>query len=483
MNHTTESTNLLHVLHLTDSNLCITDVKEEGSDLIVIVQKENPENICPECGHKMESKGPRIRKINHPILQDGRRCYINLKTWKWHCLNCNTYHYDQFYFVDKFKQSSKLTDLMVLDKLKDLNNTCVSVGKELNISDTLVHEIFMRYVDLPRLPLGEVLNIDEVYMHFNPKNLYSVVLLDWKTGDVIDILKNRFTSTLEKYFSQIPLAERSKVKFLISDMYSPYTSLAGTTFPNAVSIIDTFHHTQPLINAINTYVTNVRKKYMKRDQERLKEKNYRTNSNHKMIKESHDVYLLRKYDFLMTKNLKDIDYTPYYRSIHGRGGYWFSLENIEKEFMELDPNFRKIRELKEMYIAFTHSHINQPEAAAADLNQLIQVYEASGIYIFTNFAELLKRNKDGIIASFTFMKTERISANDETLHRLSNGPMESYNNQPKDLKRVSNGVQNFQYTRNRLLWASRKNPSIKGVPYTREEIHTTGRQRGPYKKK
>lgn len=41
---------------------------------------------------------------------------------------------------------------------------------------------------------------------------------------------------------------------------------------------------------------------------------------------------------------------------------------------------------------------------------------------------------------------------------------ESFNNIPKDYKHISNGVSNFEYTRNRILWSTRKNPSILGVP-------------------
>lgn len=56
--------------------------------------------------------------------------------------------------------------------------------------------------------------------------------------------------------------------------------------------------------------------------------------------------------------------------------------------------------------------------------------------------------------------------------RLSNGPMESFNRKPKDLKRDSRGFSDFYYTRNRILWATRKNPSIKGVPKSMDKIRS-----------
>lgn len=48
--------------------------------------------------------------------------------------------------------------------------------------------------------------------------------------------------------------------------------------------------------------------------------------------------------------------------------------------------------------------------------------------------------------------------------------MESFNRKPKDLKRESRGFSDFNYTRNRILWATRDNPSVRGIPKSNNEI-------------
>ena len=53
---------------------------------------------------------------------------------------------------------------------------------------------------------------------------------------------------------------------------------------------------------------------------------------------------------------------------------------------------------------------------------------------------------------------------DEYYSRLSNGPMESFNRKLKDNKRVSRGFSNFDYTRNRILWVTRKEQPYLGSP-------------------
>ena len=50
--------------------------------------------------------------------------------------------------------------------------------------------------------------------------------------------------------------------------------------------------------------------------------------------------------------------------------------------------------------------------------------------------------------------------------------MESFNRKPKDYKRSTRGSSNFDYTRNRILWATRKNPTIRAIPKSRDEIHS-----------
>ena len=68
-------------------------------------------------------------------------------------------------------------------------------------------------------------------------------------------------------------------------------------------------------------------------------------------------------------------------------------------------------------------------------------------------------------------------------HRLSSGVIESFNRKLKDIKRATRGYRNFDHIRNRLLFATRNDPAILGVPKTSKEIHHyTELHRGLYKK-
>lgn len=85
--------------------------------------------------------------------------------------------------------------------------------------------------------------------------------------------------------------------------------------------------------------------------------------------------------------------------------------------------------------------------------------------MFKEFSELLKAHKQEIINSFIY-----ITDNNGNERRLSNGPMEGYNRTPKDFKRNSRGLSNFEYVRSRLIWANRKNESILNIPKSKRSM-------------
>ena len=469
------------LLDLGDPSAQVTDFITDNDTKYVFIEKKDHFMLCPICGARMKSKGKRTKEINHPVLQDGFKMILAVSVRKWHCDSCGAYDHDHFNFVEDRKRNTSLVPLMVLDKLKDLNTTARKAAADLNVSDTYVIETFMQYVSLPRLPFPDIISIDEVHMKFDNDDLYAVILMDFKSGQIIDILPNRYTSTFEEYFLHIPLEERKNVKVIISDMYKVYLDFSSSYFPNAVQIVDSFHVISLINGKINQYINQVKRRYREKDQKKLDEKNYRTNSSHKTIRKSRELRLLERYSWFILKNHDDIDYTPRWRS-GSSYGYWFDPLSVEKALFELDPHFRQIRDLKEEYVHFNQRHVNDPQGALTELEQIIRGYRNSGIQIFREIAGTLEANKSFIANSFCYIHDEKYGRKQDMLRRISNGPMEGFNVIPKSLKRISRGVSNFLYTRNRILWATRDNPSILADPIPKDQIHnSTGIKRGPYK--
>ena len=479
--------NIIDFLGLSDDDVEILKIEIVDNIKYVHIQKKLKPQFCSKCNYRMHSKGIRRRKVRHPIFQDGFQLVFIVNERRWVCSNpdCDGYCIDGFTFFGKGKQTSNLTPFMVLDALKDLNRTAVSVADQFHISDTLVHTYVLTYLELKRLSLPRILSVDEVFLDFNNKNRYCLVLLDFETGDIVDLLPNRNKETIDDYFYSISRKERDKVETVICDMYGPYLNFPDRYFHNSKCIVDSFHVVSYLTRSINNYINKVLKHYQEIDNKRRQEKNHQFNKSYKTIKESREVILLKNYRFFLLKNRDDIEYSSnrYYQK---RFGAYLSTYELEKYFMELDPHFERIRDLKEEYISFNHDCFGLEEInILKKLDTLIDQYRNSGLSIFIDFADHLKTFKKEIVLSFKDFGIPSLNEKSEEYHRrLSNGPMEGFNRKPKDLKRNSRGFDNFEYTRNRILWSTRKDALLLAIPKEEAEVHTyTKKKRGPYKKK
>lgn len=469
---------IIKFLNIEDENLIIKKIITAGNIKEIHIEKRIGTEFCPSCHSRMHSKGFYTRTINHPILQDGFQLKLILKQRKWRCTNpqCNLYFNDQFNFVEKHKQSSSITPYMILREMKNINNTSADVAKRYHVSDTTVHYVFLQYLDIRRLPLPEILSIDEVYLNMDYRHKYALILMNFKTGDIIDILPNRWEETTNAYFLSIPLEERRKVRYIVCDMYNPYINYTKRYFPNSIALIDSFHVVSWLNRLITISINDRKRKYQERDRKNYKEQCERKNrifdeSDTSSVPVSREVYLLNNFRWLLLQNEENIEYRTERKYNHKLRMY-LNTYDIEKLVFDLDDNFRTIRSLKEKYIEFNHSKERDPEVLNMMLSALITEYSDCQLSMFREFSVILEKHKQEIINSFTYIIDDCGKE-----RRISNGPMEGYNRTPKDFKRNSRGIDNFEYARCRLIWANRKNEKILAMPKSKEEVYRYKRKK------
>ena len=135
-------------------------------------------------------------------------------------------------------------------------------------------------------------------------------------------------------------------------------------------------------------------------------------------------------------------------------------------FFQLDDKFMDIRRLKEKYIEFNKTKEKDLNKIEILLNDLIDLYDRSSLSMFKEFSEILKKHKQEVINSFIYITDSKGNE-----RRLSNGPMEGYNRTPKDFKRNSRGLSNFEYARSRLIWSNRKNEPVLSIPKSKQEVY------------
>ena len=449
------------LLNLEDSNIIISDTRIDGTVKTLVLETRPDMHYCPVCGFRMHSKGIHTRRINHPILQDGYNLVLELRQRRWKCSgpSCSYAANETFKFVDKRRRNTNASDMLIVNAFRDLSASASSIALKYNVSDTQALDIFDRYVKLDRLPLTDIISIDEVCLDLDPNCRYALVIQDFHTGDPIDLLKSRRTSSTEPYFASIPIEERAMVKFLISDMYNPYIRFVEKYFPHAVPVVDSFHVIQWITRRIDVYIRGLIKDFKKRDREQflLRGGILEDGAQPPLSKE---VYLLQNYRWLILKNQASITYHPDLRMdrfLHRM----MCTYDYEDDLFRLDPNLRELRDLKELYVTFNARNAGRPMDARIELDALIEDYLYCGNPMFRDFAELLIRYHDYIINSFIMVEKHGPGGIYDS--RMSNGPIESLNRKVKDLKRLGRGYRNFDHFRTRFLFATRDNPVINAV--------------------
>ena len=81
--------------------------------------------------------------------------------------------------------------MLIINAFRDLSVSASSIAQQFNVSDTYVLDVFDRYVKLDRLPLSDIISVDEVHLELDDHCKYALVIQDFYNGDPIDLLRSR----------------------------------------------------------------------------------------------------------------------------------------------------------------------------------------------------------------------------------------------------------------------------------------------------
>lgn len=301
------------------------------------------------------------------------------------------------------------------------NNTKCHVAKDLlkkrsekdiaidnNVSPNTVERIMDSYYDSTKICknyLPKVLSFDEFKSVKYADGAMSFHLCNGETGKTMDIVEDRRLFSLMKYFSYYSHQSRSRVQYIVIDMYSPYVSLIKKMFPNAKIIIDKFH----LIQLISRSLNKTRIQLMKKDK-----KNYNK---------------LKRYWKLLLKNNDELDFETWKRFT------CFSSLMTERDVVNFIINLNE--ELKHTYLLYQRLlSAFKSKDKSAFLLILNEKHDNISDYMKTSLHTLIQF-QNMILNTF-----------DNNFH---NGFIEGNNNFIKVLKRIAFGFRSFRRFKARIM--------------------------------
>ncbi len=409
----------------------LTSVDEDNS-LSIKVKLKSSDVKCPLCNGDVKIHGYYNRKLIHSTLVN-RKCVIIYSQRRYRCDNCEYTFHETNPFINTKENVTYETKVNVLKDLKYVNSTYTGTAVRYNLSPTKVLRLFDSHVNIKRKQLPEVLSIDEHYFPGSSfDSLYMCILMNFDTGEIVDVLPDRRKNYLISYFSNIKnstlddkthLSELNNVKYVSIDLYQNYKDIVNTYMPKATVCADSFHVLEHPTNDFNKVRLRCRNSTEDKDIE----------------------YLLTKFKYIFN-NGTDLDNKSRYNSRLNR---YINHRGIMNLLFERFPELKLAYELKEEYIDFNNTAT--PDTAKDKLADIIAKFGQANIKEYEEFYNLLINWNIEIINSFSIYNNRRIN----------NSYIESRNGSIERLISNANGFTNFKRTRNRILYCLNKNDTYK----------------------
>lgn len=337
--------------------------------------------------------------------------------------------------------------MLIMAALKEHSATFSMVARCFNTSPTKIISIFDSFGQMHKKSFPKAISIDEFYWNRKSNSKYACVILDFISGDIIDIIHGRKKSDWHSYLQLIDPLELKRVKYISIDMFDAYRQIQKIFFSSAVLSVDPFH----VIKNINLILKKERIKVM--------------NAFHK---DSIEYYLLKNFNWLLMMDSAKIkeNKSKYNKKLHRYINYPQLLELI----LNISPTLKEAYELKEDYLFF--NQFSSIANARENLADIISHFSKSSIRAYCDFSSTLIDWFDEIVNSFLMIDGKR----------LTNGKIESINARIKVILKNANGYRNFSRMRNRIMYSLNKD----ALPTTHEMsevIKKRGTLRGSYRKK
>ena len=218
------------------------------------------ECACDKCGSvgRHESKGIRPIILTHKSsgnikneLVVDRRRFI--------CSDCGRYFKEDIPFKAKgYRITVSALNYLLFHFRENMSMACMS--RVTGIPKSTVYRIFHKNISVGHrsFHLPPVISIDE-FRATTDEETFAFHITNPVKGKTIDIIVDRKSSSLLKYFRRFPLSEKKKVKVIIMDLSGAFLSIMKSIFPNAKIIADKFHY----VKAIRECMTRARVECMK----------------------------------------------------------------------------------------------------------------------------------------------------------------------------------------------------------------------------
>ncbi len=389
--------------------------------LIEATQKKA--NFCPLCGSTNVYVHDHHRRVTNIKHSHDSIIHLVINMTRCRCNDCFSSFTPKLQGIEKYSKISNFAKAKIIESCKKVISFKAIAEENLTTRMRVIQIFDETFPYVEALPLPEVMCLDEIRFFTDYETKYILIITNFLTGEIVDILPSRKMDVMKEYFSS-RYSQLKNVKYLVTDMYEGFNTLHQSFFRNIPHIIDLFHVIEDLSRAVNKIRTEVMKKEL-------------DGSGAKAFMKSHWKLFLARF--------REIPNEVLYKK------YCNERTNVEKDYyswmqecLNLDRRFyTAYRCLQEMY---DYSKFSTYEEGENHLNRIIGLLESTFDDELLKVAETYRKNFVGIVNCLD-KKTKP--------YRFTTGIAENVNNHIRTIIKVCYGCTNFERFRKRILLISR----------------------------
>jgi transposase len=383
--------------------------QHEGIGIILQIEAESQEGICPSCGRKSQRLHQNHRYIVKDLSWGENPVFLEVNRRQFKCEKCRKPFSEELDFLRKRRTYTKRLAKKIIEEV--LENDIHSVAKKGIVTTEEIERMLKdASSELSSLiPSGlKRLGIDEIALVKGQGN-YCAVLIDLDKSKLLAILSGRTQEVLKKFLTEWGTELLEQIEEVSIDLWKGYKNLVVELMPNAQVVADRFH----VMAQVNQELDRQRKQELRQEKAAIK---MALSESDKAI---HEKVLagLKKSKYALLKNEKNLN-----------------DEQSQKlaQVKEISPVLKLMHEFKEKF----HQIFERTTHWLVGLVELGMWLSTTQQY-FPNSHNTILRWLDEIIAYFD--------------RRTTNGVVEGINNKLKLIKRAAYGFRNFDNFRVRSL--------------------------------
>ena len=198
-------------------------VNATGNEAFIEIEPDQRfQPICHKCGHKMPAVHSRaqrrIRDLNFASTQVWLKCTYR----KLFCSHCESISIEELEIFHPYLRVTRRLAEYIHQLCAIM--TVTEVAHHLQLDWKTVKEIDKQYLEAKYGQINydglHILAVDEIAIKKGHR--YLTVVLDYETGRVIHVGKDRKAKTLNRFFNQLTAKQKKSIEAVVMDMWDPF---------------------------------------------------------------------------------------------------------------------------------------------------------------------------------------------------------------------------------------------------------------------